>query len=158
MCSGQQVGTGGILVHEQYAVPVFDYYAIEYLHATQQLLQNAYHMNNFWEPCLFQTLKRPRASEDEDESSHCRPTKKRKLRHHLTTSHLSKPSAEPASYIPTRPPWRRGIWARHRAIFKDLLRRAAIFNSIASKRRPSGMRGMNDCCLTKQASHIEYVR
>ena len=60
--------------------------------------------------------------------------KKRRLRHELVTSRLSRPYATPATHI-ARGAWRLGVWARQRLSGGLLLRKGAILNSIAKKRK-----------------------
>ena len=85
------------------------------------------------------------------------PTKKRRLRLDLVTSMLSRPYALPPRHIPARRAARTGPWARQRIARRDLLRKAAIFNKIALRRRISGMRGIDHRKLTRQAALLEYV-
>lgn len=47
------------------------------------------------------------------------------------------------------------MWARQRIAGRDLIRKAAIFNSIAMKGRASGFRGFDHRYLTYQASLVE---
>ena len=86
-----------------------------------------------------QGLKRTRHSEssvsDEEEIL---PKKRRRLRLGLVTSMLSRPYAMPRTRIPARKASRNGVWARQRIEGRDLLRKAAIFNRIASRRRTCG--------------------
>ncbi len=60
--------------------------------------------------------------------------KKRRLRHELVTSRLSRPYATPATHI-ARGAWRLGVWARQRLSGGLLLRKGAILNSIAKKKK-----------------------
>lgn len=87
-----------------------------------------------------QGLKRTRPWEssvsDEEEIL---PKKRRRLRLGLVTSMLSRPYAMPRTRIPARKASRNGVWARQRIKGRDLLRKAAIFNRIASRRRTCGM-------------------
>ncbi|KAG8530434.1 uncharacterized protein KY384_004936 [Bacidia gigantensis] len=83
------------------------------------------------------------------------PRKKRRLRLELITSHLSDLFATPPTFVPARRTCRTGLWARARIGGRDLLRRAAIFNSIATKRRTSGMRGVDHRRLTQRAAWID---
>ena len=60
--------------------------------------------------------------------------KKRRLRHDLVTSRLSRPYATPATHI-ARGAWRLGVWARQRLSGGSLLRKGAILNSIAKRKK-----------------------
>ena len=103
------------------------------------------------------TCKRPRPVDvngpEEDELP---PRKKRRLRLDLITSRLSKPYAFPPTFIPTRRALRAGVWTRQRHIRRDLLRRAAIFNSIAMRRKSGGLGGVDYQRLIGEASSITY--
>ncbi|KAL9639408.1 MAG: hypothetical protein Q9164_000949 [Protoblastenia rupestris] len=102
-----------------------------------------------------QTCKRPRPVDvNGPEEDELRPRKKRRLRLDLITSRLSKPYAFPPTFIPTRPTLRAGVWTRQRLMRRDLLRRAAIFNSIAMRRTSSGLGGVDYQRLTREASFI----
>jgi len=81
-------------------------------------------------------LKRPRMPDDsESEERRHVPRKKRRLRLELVTSRLSNPYAAPATHIIGTKPWRIGIWARQRLAGGKLLRKAALLNSVAMKRK-----------------------
>lgn len=83
-------------------------------------------------------LKRTRLREDiEGDGSAHWPRKKRRLRLTLITSRLSEPYATPTTHIAGRRAVRQGIWARQRVSGRNLLRKAAILNSI-SRTRKSG--------------------
>ena len=100
--------------------------------------------------------KRPRVDETIiHRDAELPPKKKRRLRIALITSMLSRPFAAPSTYIPARKSPRTGPWARQRIEGRDLLRKAAIFNKIAMKRRTSGLRGIDHRELTRQAALIE---
>lgn len=60
--------------------------------------------------------------------------KKRRLGRDLVTSRLSRPYAMPPTHI-ARGAWRLGVWARQRSSGGLLLRKGAILNSIAKKRK-----------------------
>ena len=80
-------------------------------------------------------LKRARPWTDVDgEGSANMQRKKRRLRLQLITSRLSKPYATPPTHINSRKAVRVGIWARQRVLGQDLLRKAAILNSIRIKK------------------------
>ena len=76
-------------------------------------------------------LKRSRLQEDGEQLQR----KKRRLRLNLVTSRLSKPYATPTTHIVGRTHSRVGVWARQRLSGGKLLRKAAILNSIAMKRK-----------------------
>lgn len=80
------------------------------------------------------SLKRSRPQEEIDKSGESVSRKKRKLRHELVTSRLSRPYATPATHI-ARGAWRLGVWARQRLSGGLLLRKAAVLNSFAKKRK-----------------------
>lgn len=78
-----------------------------------------------------QFLKRSRPRTDVDgEGSGNMQKKKRRLRLYLITSRLSKPYATPPTHINSRGTVRVGVWARQRVLGRDLLRKAAMLNSI----------------------------
>ena len=86
-------------------------------------------------------LKRSRLQEDGEQLQR----KKRRLRLNLVTSRLSKPYATPTTHIVGRTHSRVGVWARQRLSGGKLLRKAAILNSIAMKRkREAGKAPMRD--------------
>ena len=86
-------------------------------------------------------LKRSRLQEDGEQLQR----KKRRLRLNLVTSRLSKPYATPTTHIVGRTHSRVGVWARQRLSGGKLLRKAAILNSIAMKRkREAGKASMRD--------------
>ena len=101
-------------------------------------------------------LKRSRTPEGHDrEMDQLHPRKKRRLRHDLVTSKLSKPYATPPTFIAVKKPLREGVWARQRISGRDLVRKAAIFNSLATRQRTNGLRGVNNGQSTYQASLVE---
>ncbi|KAL9136164.1 MAG: hypothetical protein Q9175_002621 [Cornicularia normoerica] len=79
-------------------------------------------------------LKRSRPQEEIDRFGESVSRKKRRLRHELVTSRLSRPYATPATHIAPGA-WRLGVWARQRLSGGLLLRKGAILNSIAKKRK-----------------------
>ena len=82
-----------------------------------------------------QLLKRSRLRADVDgEGSENMQRKKRRLRLHLITSRLSKPYATPPTHINSKNAVRVGVWQRQRVLGQDLLRRAAILNTIRLKK------------------------
>lgn len=81
-----------------------------------------------------ESLKRSRPQEEIDRLGDCISRKKRRLRHELVTSRLSRPYATPATHI-ARGAWRLGVWARQRSSGGLLLRKGAILNSITKKRK-----------------------
>lgn len=82
-------------------------------------------------------LKRSRPAEI-DRAGASVSRKKRRLGRDLVTSRLSKPYAMPPTHIP-RGAWRLGVWARQRSSGGLLLRKGAILNSIAKKRRRAAL-------------------
>lgn len=81
------------------------------------------------------SLKRARHRTDVDgEGSEHFQKKKRRLRLNVTTSRLSKPYASPATHVNSRNTMRIGIWARQKFVGSNLLRKAAILNSIRIKK------------------------
>lgn len=79
-------------------------------------------------------LKRSRPQEEIDRFGEGVSRKKRRLRHDLVTSRLSRPYATPATHI-ARGAWRLGVWARQRSSGGLLLRKGAILNSIAKRKK-----------------------
>ena len=79
-------------------------------------------------------LKRSRSQEEVDRFGESVSRKKRRLRHELVTSRLSRPYATPATHI-AQGAWRLGVWARQRSSGDSLLRKGAILNSIAKRKR-----------------------
>ena len=97
--------------------------------------------------------KRHRAVEDiEGDDTLCLQRKKRKLRHSLSTSRLSKPYAVPPTYIPSRKTLREGIWARQRVAGRNLLRKAAALNSYSKKKRAYQQSGQGSQAQRKSPS------
>lgn len=89
-------------------------------------------------PIADQVPKRDRQEEHvEDEDIINIPRKKRRLRHDLITSRLSKPYATPSTYIANRQALRNGVWTRQKIPGRGLLRKAAILNLISMKRNTS---------------------
>ena len=86
------------------------------------------------EPGTRQILKRSRSYEDIDRFGESVSRKKRRLRHDLVTSRLSRPYATPATHI-AQGAWRLGVWARQRLSGGLLLRKGAILNSISKKKK-----------------------
>jgi len=104
----------------------------------------------------WKSLKRPRLDEsiDGDEEE---PTqrKKRRLRLDLVTSRLSRPYADPATHIIGTKAWRAGAWARQRFVGGKLLRKAAILNWIAMKRKRSLQEnGGTDECRSRNTTSM----
>ena len=79
-------------------------------------------------------LKRSRPQEEIDRFGESVSRKKRRLQRELVTSRLSRPYATPPTHI-SRGAWRLGVWARQRSSGGLLLRKAAILNSIAKKKK-----------------------
>lgn len=85
---------------------------------------------------LHKTLKRARPQQDIDgEERACVQRKKRRLSLDLVTSRLSRPYATPTTHIRGTKAWRAGAWARQRFAGGRLLRKAAILNFVAMKRK-----------------------
>ena len=99
--------------------------------------QKTFHLSlrSHSESATTQLLKRSRPRTDVDgEGSENMQRKKRRLRLHLITSRLSRPYATPPTHINSRRAVRVGVWARQRVLGRDLLRKAAILNSIRIKK------------------------
>ena len=79
-------------------------------------------------------LKRSRPQEEIERFGESVSRKKRRLRHELVTSRLSRPYATPATHI-AQGAWRLGVWARQRLSGDSLLRKGAILNSIAKRKK-----------------------
>ena len=76
-------------------------------------------------------LKRPRPRTDVDgERSGESGKKKRRLRLFLITSRLSPPFSTPPTYIVGRGSSKIAIWAKQKALGRNLLRKAAILNHV----------------------------
>jgi hypothetical protein len=56
--------------------------------------------------------------------------KKRRLRLHLVTSRLSRPYSQPATNIVDRGASKIAVWAKQKALGRNLLRKAAIMNRV----------------------------
>ncbi|KAF2200351.1 hypothetical protein GQ43DRAFT_358404, partial [Delitschia confertaspora ATCC 74209] len=72
--------------------------------------------------------KRCRAVTDVDGERSCLRKKKRRLRLVLITSRLSLPFSQPASNIVDRGNSKIAVWAKQKALGRNLLRKAAILN------------------------------
>ena len=144
--------------------------------ASIELPVHALHPASSWQPPLSkasysspqptelgtrQFLKRSRPQEETDRIGESVSRKKRRLRHDLVTSRLSRPYATPATHI-ARGAWRLGVWARQRLSGGLLLRKGAILNSIAKNKKKAvpestkkkergeagaGFKYGNTCCL-----------
>lgn len=66
--------------------------------------------------------------------------KKRRLRVELITSRLSKPFATPSTYVVGRSGLKIAVWARPKITGTNLLRKAAILNSMRKKGLPARRR------------------
>ncbi|KAI4694362.1 hypothetical protein J4E81_006579 [Alternaria sp. BMP 2799] len=86
--------------------------------------------------------KRSRAVADIDGEHSCVQKKKRRLRLFLITSRLSPQFSHPATNIVDRGSSKIAVWAKQKALGRNLLRKAAILNGI--RRR---------CILTKEAQY-----
>ena len=117
--------------------------------APKEPLSHALHPASSWQPPLPKDsssppqpaklaspkpLKRSRPQEEIDRCGESVSRKKRRLRHELVTSRLSRPYATPATHI-AQGAWRLGVWARQRLSGGLFLRQGAILNSIAMKRK-----------------------
>ena len=87
----------------------------------------------------WKTLKRSWSDDIIDSEDGSQQRKKRRLRLDLVTSKLSRPYADPATHIIGTHTWRAGPWARQKFAGGKLLQKAAIFNSIAIKRRKGSL-------------------
>lgn len=74
--------------------------------------------------------KRTRAIADIDGEHSCTQKKKRRLRRFLITSRLSPQYSHPATNIVDRGSSKIAVWAKQRALGRNLLRKAAILNRI----------------------------
>jgi hypothetical protein len=74
-------------------------------------------------------FKRRRALSDVDGDGN-EGRKKRRLRLHLITSRLSRPFSQPASNIANRGISRIAVWAKNKALGRNVLRKAAIMNRV----------------------------
>lgn len=77
-----------------------------------------------------QSWKRPRPLADVDGEHSCLHKKKRRLRLFLITSRLSPQFSHPATNIVDRGSSRIAVWAKQRALGRNILRKAAILNRI----------------------------
>ena len=85
--------------------------------------------------------KRYRALTDVDGERSCLRKKKRRLRLFLITSRLSLPFSQPATNIIDRGNSKIAVWAKQKALGRNLLRKAAILNRI--KRQCLYTKGMD---------------
>ncbi|KAF2439064.1 hypothetical protein P171DRAFT_343709, partial [Karstenula rhodostoma CBS 690.94] len=74
--------------------------------------------------------KRRRATADVDGEHSCLHKKKRRLRLFLITSRLSPQFSHPATNIVDRGSSKIAVWAKQRALGRNILRKAAILNCI----------------------------
>jgi len=74
-------------------------------------------------------FKRRRALSDVDGGAH-QGKKKRRLRLDLITSRLSRPFSAPATNIVNRGSSKIAVWAKNKALGRNMLRKAAIMNSV----------------------------
>ena len=115
-------------------------------------------------------LKRSRPQEEIDRFGESVSRKKRRLRRELVTSRLSRPYATPATHI-ARGAWRLGVWARQRLSGGLILRKGAILNSFAMKKRAilkgtevelseanmAPMYGNTCCMVSPQANNVRSL-
>lgn len=81
-------------------------------------------------PALPDSRKRGRAAADIDGEHSCLQKKKRRLRLFLITSRLSPQFSHPATNIVDRGSSKIAVWAKQKAVGRNLLRKAAILNRI----------------------------
>ncbi|XPS69990.1 hypothetical protein M3J07_002229 [Ascochyta lentis] len=81
-------------------------------------------------PALLDSRKRGRAAADIDGEHSCLQKKKRRLRLFLITSRLSPQFSHPATNIVDRGSSKIAVWAKQKALGRNLLRKAAILNRI----------------------------
>ncbi|KAF1846919.1 uncharacterized protein K460DRAFT_239852, partial [Cucurbitaria berberidis CBS 394.84] len=86
--------------------------------------------------------KRSRAAADIDGEHSCLQKKKRRLRLFLITSRLSPQFSHPATNIVDRGSSKIAVWAKQKALGRNLLRKAAILNRI--RRRAVSAREVED--------------
>ena len=80
-------------------------------------------------PCV-ESKKRSRVAADIDGEHSCMQKKKRRLRLFLITSRLSPQFSHPATNIVDRGSSKIAVWAKQKALGRNLLRKAAILNCI----------------------------
>lgn len=100
-------------------------------------------------------LKRSRPQDGIDGFGENESRKKRRLSHELVTSRLSRPYASPATHI-ARGAWRLGVWARQRLSGGLLLRKGAILNSIAKKRKKAALESTKKIDLHETDTRTMY--
>ena len=131
---------------------------------------HAFHPANSWQPPLSKgsfsslqspelatqkVLKRSRSQEEIGRFGESVSRKKRRLRHELVTSRLSRPYATPATHI-AQGAWRLGVWARQRSSGDSLLRKGAILNSIAKRKRKALLESMKKTALHEANMKPKY--
>ncbi|KNG47836.1 hypothetical protein DDE82_005056 [Stemphylium lycopersici] len=106
--------------------------------------------------------KRGRAAADVDGEHSCLQKKKRRLRLFLITSRLSPQFSHPASNIVDRGSSKIAVWAKQKALGRNLLRKAAILNGIRRRttlvREPYGVCGRVSIAQEKEEAQLELAR
>ncbi|EDU48388.1 predicted protein [Pyrenophora tritici-repentis Pt-1C-BFP] len=107
--------------------------------------------------------KRSRAIADIDGEHSCTQKKKRRLRLVLITSRLSPQFSHPATNIVDRGSSKIAVWAKQKALGRNLLRKAAILNGIrrrnmSSKGGNGGRRGRILVGNEKEQAQFELAR
>ena len=131
----RQSGESGCLQLSKTALPQPSLHALHPASSWQPpLLKGSFSSLQSPELAIQKVLKRSRPQEEIDRFGESVSRKKRRLRHELVTSRLSKPYATPATHI-AQGAWRLGVWARQRLSGDSLLRKGAILNSIAKRKK-----------------------
>ncbi|USP82094.1 hypothetical protein yc1106_09368 [Curvularia clavata] len=106
--------------------------------------------------------KRSRPAADIDGEHSCVQKKKRRLRLFLITSRLSPQFSHPASNIVDRGSSKIAVWAKQKALGRNLLPKAAILNGIRRRnlvmRDPHGLDGRVSIVQEKEEAHLELAR
>jgi len=111
-------------------------------------LNQSFNSSHPSDPSPRKLCKRPRILDDsESEERKHVPRKKRRIRLELVTSWLSRPYAIPTTHIVGTTAGRIGVWARQRLAGGKLLRKAALLNSVAMKRKRDSREVVNPSSL-----------
>ncbi|KAF2489912.1 hypothetical protein BU16DRAFT_441880, partial [Lophium mytilinum] len=105
--------------------------------------------------------KRSRALTDVDGEYSCVEKKKRRLRLFLITSRLSQPFSAPATNIVDRGSSKIAVWAKQKALGRNLLRKAAILNRIRRNAIRTHTEGRGISCVLdqeKEQKQLELAR
>ncbi|KAF2806502.1 uncharacterized protein BDZ99DRAFT_523943 [Mytilinidion resinicola] len=105
--------------------------------------------------------KRTRALTDVDGEYSCVEKKKRRLRLFLITSRLSRPFSAPATNIVDRGSSKIAVWAKQKALGRNLLRKAAILNRIRRNAIRTHTEGRGISCVLdqeKEQKQLELAR